>query len=70
MPKSGPCDPTPRQLGAPDLAAIGLLAVGLAVVGANPEQARPCLRQSRELSTALAYNSLIDHGIGQANELQ
>ena len=50
-----------RQIGAPDLVAIGLLAVGLAVAGADPERARACLRESRELSTALAYNSLIDH---------
>jgi hypothetical protein len=50
-----------RQIGAPDLVAIGLLAVGLAVSGADPEQARACLRESRELSTALAYNSLIGH---------
>jgi len=50
-----------RQIGAPDLVAIGLLAVGLAVAGADPEQARACLRESRELSTALAYNSVIDH---------
>jgi predicted ATPase/DNA-binding SARP family transcriptional activator/DNA-binding CsgD family transcriptional regulator len=50
-----------RRIGASALVATGLLAVGLAVAGTNPEQARACLRQSRELSTALAYNSLIDH---------
>ena len=50
-----------RQIGAPDLVAIGLLAVGLAVAGIDPEQARACLRESRELSSALAYNSLIGH---------
>jgi hypothetical protein len=50
-----------RQIGAPDLVAIGLLAVGLAVAGADPEQARARLRESRELSAALAYNSVIDH---------
>jgi hypothetical protein len=50
-----------RQIGAPDLVAIGLLAVGLAVAGADPGQARACLRESRELSAELAYNSLIDH---------
>ena len=50
-----------RQVGAPALVAIGLLAVGLAVAGTDPERARACLRESRELSTALAYNSLIDH---------
>ena len=49
-----------RQIGAPDLVAIGLLAVALAAAGADPEQARACLRESRELSSALAYNSLID----------
>ena len=50
-----------RQIDAPDLVAIGLLAVGLAVADADPGQARACLRESRELSNALAYNSLIDH---------
>ena len=50
-----------RQIGAPALTATGLLAVGLAVAGTDPEQARACLRESRELSTALGYNSLIDH---------
>ena len=50
-----------RQIGAPALVATGLLAVGLAVAGTDPERARACLRESRELSTALAYNSLIDH---------
>jgi predicted ATPase len=50
-----------RQIGAPDLVAIGLLAVGLTVVGADPDQARACLRESRELSTGLAYNSLVGH---------
>jgi predicted ATPase len=50
-----------RQIGAPDLIAIGLLAVGLAVAGADPGQARACLRESRELSTALAHNTLIYH---------
>jgi len=49
-----------RQIGAPALVATGLLAVGLAVAGADPEKARACLRESRELSTALAYNGLID----------
>jgi predicted ATPase/DNA-binding CsgD family transcriptional regulator len=50
-----------RRLGAPALVAIGLLAVGLAVADTDPERARACLRESRELSTALAYDSLIDH---------
>jgi hypothetical protein len=52
-----------RLIGAPALVATGLLAVGLAVAGTDPEQARACLRESRELSTALAYNSLIDHAL-------
>jgi predicted ATPase/class 3 adenylate cyclase len=42
-----------RQIGAPALVATGLLAVGLAVAETDPEQARACLRESRELSTAL-----------------
>jgi hypothetical protein len=49
-----------RQTGAPDLIASGLLAVGLTVAGTDPEKARACLGESRELSTALAYYSLID----------
>jgi predicted ATPase/DNA-binding XRE family transcriptional regulator len=46
-----------RQAGAPAMIAIGLLAVGLAVAGTDPGQARACLRESRELSTALGYQS-------------
>jgi tetratricopeptide (TPR) repeat protein len=49
-----------RQTGAPALIATGLLAVGLAVAGTDPEQARACLRESRELSTALGYQSALD----------
>ena len=49
-----------RQVGAPALVATGLLAVGAAVAGTDPEQARACLRESRELSTALGYHSAID----------
>jgi predicted ATPase/class 3 adenylate cyclase len=49
-----------RQIGAPALIATGLLAVGVAVVGTDPGQARACLRESRELSMALGYQSLID----------
>jgi predicted ATPase len=45
-----------RQAGAPALIATGLLAVGLAVAGTDPGQARACLRESRELSTALGYH--------------
>jgi predicted ATPase/class 3 adenylate cyclase len=49
-----------RQIGAPALIATGLLAVGLAVAGTDPGQARACLRESRELSTALGYHSATD----------
>ena len=42
-----------RQLGAPTLIATALLEVGAAVVQTDPEQARACLRESRELSAAL-----------------
>jgi predicted ATPase len=55
-----------RRIGAPALVATGLLAVGMAVADTDPEQARACLRQSRELSAALAYNSLIDHILATA----
>jgi hypothetical protein len=50
-----------RQVGAPALVAAGLLAVGATVADADPEQARACLRESRELSTALGYQSALDH---------
>jgi non-specific serine/threonine protein kinase len=46
-----------RQTGAPALIAASLLAVGLAVAETHPGQARACLRESRELSTALGYQS-------------
>jgi predicted ATPase len=49
-----------RQIGAPALVATGLLAVGVAVGGTDPDQARACLRESRELSTALGHQSAID----------
>ena len=49
-----------RQIGAPALVATGLLAVGMAVADADPEKARDCLRESRELSTALGYQSALD----------
>jgi hypothetical protein len=49
-----------RQIGAPALIASGLLAVGVAVSGTDPDQARACLRESRELSMALGYQSAID----------
>jgi hypothetical protein len=49
-----------RQIGAPALIATGLLAVGLAVARTDPGQARACLRESRELSTALGYQGATD----------
>jgi len=50
-----------RQVGAPALVAAGLLAVGATAASTDPEQARACLRESRELSTALGYQSALDH---------
>ena len=50
-----------RQIGDPALIASGLLAVGMTVVESDPEQARACLRESLELTTALGYQSWIDH---------
>jgi predicted ATPase/class 3 adenylate cyclase len=50
-----------RQVGAPALIAAGLLAVGAAVAQTDPEHARACLSESLELSTALGYQSAIDH---------
>ncbi len=44
-----------RRIGAPALIATALLGVGTAIAETNPEQARTCLRESRELSTALGY---------------
>jgi predicted ATPase/class 3 adenylate cyclase len=49
-----------RQTGAPALIATSLLAVGATVADTDPEQARACLRESREISTALGYQSAID----------
>jgi len=49
-----------RQIGDPALIATALLEVGAAVVETDPEQARAYLRQSRELSTALGYQSARD----------
>jgi hypothetical protein len=49
-----------RQVGAPALIATSLLAVGAAVASTDPEEALACLRQSRELSTELGYQSAID----------
>jgi predicted ATPase/class 3 adenylate cyclase len=49
-----------RQIGAPALIATSLLAVGATVASTDPGQARACLRESRELSTALGYQSDTD----------
>jgi len=49
-----------RQTGTPALIATGLLAVGLAAADTDPGQARACLIESRELSTALGYHSARD----------
>jgi hypothetical protein len=49
-----------RQIGAPALIASGLLAVGATVADSDPGRARDCLRESRELSTALGYQSARD----------
>ena len=49
-----------RQSGGPALIATSLLAMGIAVGSTDPDQARACLRESRELSTALGYQSTTD----------
>jgi len=49
-----------RRLGAPALIASTLLEVGAAVVQTDPEQARSCLRESRELTAAIGYESPLD----------
>jgi len=49
-----------RQIGGPALIATSLLAVGATVAGTDPGQARACLHESRELSTALGYQSGTD----------
>ena len=49
-----------RQIGAPALVASALLAMGMTVAETDPDQARTCLRESRELSSALGYHSAID----------
>jgi predicted ATPase len=49
-----------RQINAPALIARCLLALGGAVAETDPGRARACLRESRELSTALGYQSAID----------
>jgi predicted ATPase/class 3 adenylate cyclase len=50
-----------RQIGASALIASGLLAVGTTVAETDPDRARAYLRESLELSTALGYQSWIDH---------
>jgi predicted ATPase/class 3 adenylate cyclase len=50
-----------RQVGAPARIATGLLAVGMAVAQTDPDQARACLRESRELSTALGMQGVLEH---------
>jgi hypothetical protein len=50
-----------RHIGAPALIATGLLAVGATVAETDPDRARACLRESLELSTALGYQSWVDH---------
>jgi len=49
-----------RQTGAPALIATALLQVGGAVADTDPGQARACLRESRQISTALGYQSAIN----------
>jgi predicted ATPase/class 3 adenylate cyclase len=49
-----------RQVGAPALVARSLLGVGATIARTDPDQARACLRESRELSTALGYQSPTD----------
>jgi len=51
-----------RQIGTPALIATGLLAVGVAAAGTDPDQARTCLRESRELSAALGHRNALDLG--------
>lgn len=50
-----------RRVGAPTLIATALLAVGAAVAPTDANQARLCMRESRELSTALEYQRALDH---------
>jgi predicted ATPase len=49
-----------RRIGAPALIASALLEVGAAVVQTDPEQGRACLRESRELTATLGYESALD----------
>ncbi len=49
-----------RKIGAPALIATGLLAVGMSIAETDPGQARACLHESLELSTALGYQGALD----------
>jgi predicted ATPase/class 3 adenylate cyclase len=49
-----------RRIGAPALIATSLLSVGVTVAETDPGQARACLRESRDLSEALGYQSAFD----------
>src|SRR6185437_15884895 len=60
VPLAGQALALARQTGAPALIATALLALGAAVAGTDPEQARTCLRESRQLSDALGHHSAID----------
>jgi hypothetical protein len=60
VPLAGEALALARQTGAPALIATSLLAVGASVAETDPEQARACLRESRELSTALGYQGALD----------
>ena len=58
-----------RQIGDPALIASGLLAVGMTVAETDPDRARACLRESLELSTALGYQSGLDHALGRRDRI-
>jgi predicted ATPase/class 3 adenylate cyclase len=49
-----------RQTGSPALIASALLAMGMAVASTDPDQARACLHESREVSNALGYHTALD----------
>jgi hypothetical protein len=63
--QGGPACPRGPHTGTADrhpaLIATGLLAVGATVAETDPDRARACLRESLELSTALGYQSWLDH---------
>ena len=58
-----------RQIGDPALIASSLLAVGITVAETDPEQARACLRESRELSTALGYQGCARPHLGRLDRI-